>query len=90
MEDGNMGLFSSFFKSSFEKWLEGASDAELSDGYEERRLEWMRHGGGDKTPEMEMIDNEMLRRSEIRWKNDPQRSKDPNYRWTDANRWDKD
>lgn len=24
------------------------------------------------------------------WENDPRRSKDPNFRWTDSNRWDKD
>jgi len=88
-----MGLFSNLFKSSFEKWLESASDKELEDGYEERRVEWMRTGQGgtgEKTPEMKMIDREMSRRSAIKWKNDPRRSKDPHFRWTDANRWDKD
>lgn len=24
------------------------------------------------------------------WENDPRRNKAPNFRWTDANRWDKD
>lgn len=24
-----------------------------------------------------------------KWENDPRRNRDPNYRWTDANRWDK-
>lgn len=32
-----MGFFSNLLKSSFETWLENASDEELSDGYEERR-----------------------------------------------------
>lgn len=88
-----MGLFNGFLKSSFEKWLESASDEELADGYEERRVEWLRTGQGgtgEKTTEMKMIDREMSRRSAIKWENDPRRSRDPNFRWTDANRWDKD
>ena len=39
-----MGLFSNLFKSSFEKWLESASDKELEDGYEER-MDEDRSGG---------------------------------------------
>lgn len=77
----------------FDNWLESALDDELSDGYEQRRQEWARTGyGGDgeKTPEMKRIDREMSRRSAEKWENDPRRSKDPNFRWTDANRWDKD
>ena len=88
-----MGFFSELFKSSFDKWLEGASDSELSDGYEERRQDWMKSGfGGDGEPtqEMKRINNEMSRRSAEKWENDPRRNRDPNYRWTDANRWDKD
>ena len=73
--------------------LETASDDELSDGYEERRQEWARTGfggNGEKTPEMKHIDREMSRRSAEKWENDPRRNTDHNYRWTDANRWDKD
>ena len=88
-----MGLFSNLFKSAFDSWLESASDEELADGYEERRQEWAQNGyGGDgeKTPEMNKIDDEMNRRTAKQWENDPSRNTDPNYRWTDANRWDKD
>lgn len=77
----------------FDDWLESASDDELSDGYEERHQEWMRTGfggNGEKTPEMKQIDREMSRRSAEKWENDPRRNRDPNFRWTDANRWDKD
>lgn len=77
----------------FGNWLESASDDELSDGYEQRHQEWMRTGfggNGEKTPEMKQIDREMSRRSAEKWKNDPRRNRDPNFRWTDANRWDKD
>ena len=88
-----MGFLSDLFKSSFDKWVEGASDKELSDGYESRRQTWMKTGfGGDGEPtqEMKRINKEMSRRSAEKWENDPRRNRDPNYRWTDANRWDKD
>ena len=39
---------------------------------------------------MKRIDSEMSRRSAEKWENNPNRNKDPNYRWTDANRGDKD
>lgn len=77
----------------FDKWVKTASDDELSDGYEIRRQQWAKEGfGGDgeKTPEMIKINNEIGRRSAEKWANDPRRNTDPNYRWTDANRWDKD
>lgn len=57
-----MGLFGDLFKSAFEIWLEKSSDDELADGYEERRLEWLNKGAGDKTSEMERINNEMVKR----------------------------
>ena len=88
-----MGLLSNLFKSSFEKWLETATDQELADGYEKRRLQWLKDGQcgtGEKTPEMKRIDREMGRRSAEKWKNDPRRNTDPHFRWTDANRWEKD
>lgn len=46
----------------FENWLKTASDEELEDGYEERRLEWLKNSHGDRTPEMRRIDDEMVRR----------------------------
>ena len=58
-----MGLFCNLFKSAFESWLETASYEELADGYEERRLDWLKKGDGDTTPEMRKINNEMVRRS---------------------------
>ena len=88
-----VAVLSSKNKDEFGDWIENASDDELSDGYEERRQEWARTGfggNGEKTPEMKRIDREMSRRSAEKWENDPRRNTDPNYRWTDANRWDKD
>ena len=47
-------------------------------------------GNGERTPEMKRIDREMSRRTAEKWEKDPRRNPDPNFRWTDANRWDKD
>lgn len=77
----------------FDDWVSNATDDELDTGYEERRLQWAKDGyggNGEKTPEMKKIDEEMSRRAAERWENDPRRNTDPNYRWTDANRWEKD
>lgn len=88
-----MGFFSDLFKTGFDKWLETASYEELADNYEERRQQWMKDGfggNGERTPEMKRIDREMSRRTAEKWEKDPRRNTDPNFRWTDANRWDKD
>lgn len=80
-------------KDGFEDFLMTASDEELADAYETRRLQWLKDGQGgtgEKTPEMKRLDREMSRRSAEKWKKDPRRSKDPTFRWTDANRWDRD
>lgn len=88
-----MGFFSDLFKTAFDKWLETASYEELADNYKERRQQWMKDGfggNGERTPEMKRIDREMSRRTAEKWEKDPRRNTDPNFRWTDANRWDKD
>lgn len=87
-----MGLFEKLFKATdtLAEWMGSASDEELADGYEERRQAWLKDGGGDRTPEMLRIDREISRRSAEKWEKDPRRNTDPNFRWTDANRWDKD
>ena len=88
-----MGFFTDLFKTAFDKWLETASYEELADNYEERRQQWMKDGfggNGERTPEMKRINREMSRRTAEKWEKDPRRNTDPNFRWTDANRWDKD
>ena len=88
-----MGLFRNLFKSSFENWIESASDEELSDGYEERRQQWMKDGfggNGEKTPEMKRINSEMSKRTAEKWEKDHKRNTGPNFGWTAANRWSKD
>ena len=88
-----VAILSNENKNGFEGWLENAADDELSDGYEQRRQQWMKDGfggNGEKTPEMKRIGREMSRRTAEKWENDPRRNTDPDFRWTDANRWDKD
>lgn len=89
-----MGLFSNLLKNEFEKWVEGASYEELSKPYEEERQKWIREeynkGTGEKTAKMKYLDFEINKRVSEKCKKDPRRNKNPNFRWTDANRWDKD
>lgn len=89
-----MGLFGNLFKSGFEKWAENASQKELSEAYENERQQWIKDGfnggTGEKTAKMKRLNDEIEKRVAEERANDPKRNKDPNYRWTDANRWDKD
>ena len=69
------------------------SDNDLSNEYEKERQRWIKtgfNGDGSHTKKMNSLNKEMNRRTAIKWKNDPSRNRDPNFRWTDANRWDKD
>lgn len=82
------------FKTKFRKWVEGASREELSEAHEKARQEWIKngfnHGTGEKTAKMKMLDNEITKRTAEEWENNPRRNRDLSFRWTDANRWDKD
>ena len=79
------------FKSDFDRFLETASLQELKDAYEERRLKWLKTTKtGEKTYEMKKLDAEISKRSYEKWLKNPNRNTNPNYRWSDANRWDKD
>lgn len=71
--------------------VRNASDSELEEEYERLRQEWLaddQPGYPNKTPEMERISQEMTRRAEIAWANDPRRNTDPDFRWSDSNRWE--
>ena len=89
-----MNWFSNLFKNSFDEWLETASKEELSEEYECERQIWIKNGyngvTGRRTDKMERINKEISRRVAKEWENNPKRNRDPNYRWTDANRWDRD
>ena len=81
-------------ENEFEKWVQDASHDELSEAYELERQEWIKngynHGTGEKTLRMKRLDEEISKRVAIEWENNPHRNKDPNFRWTDANRWERD
>ena len=84
-----MGLLD-LFKDRFGEWMESASDEELKEAYEERRLRDYK-ATGVRTPEMVRLDKEISRRANEKWRKEhPNYNANPNYRWTDANRWDKD
>ena len=71
---------------SFTRWLNTASKEELEDRYEEERQNWIKHGAGEYTHLMNVLNNAIRERMNEEWENDPNR--DPNYRWTDENRWE--
>lgn len=78
----------------FENWINNASHDELSDAYEFERQEWIKNGynngTGEKTQKMNRLNDEINKRVAEEWENNPHRNRDPNFRWTDANRWDND
>lgn len=77
----------------FAEQIRNATIDELRADYEQRRQQWVKDGyggNGEKTPEMKLLDREISRRVAEERENDPRRNRDPNFRWTDANRWDKD
>lgn len=39
---------------------------------------------------MKILNEAIGRRYDEKWENDPRRNTDPNFHWTDANRWDND
>ena len=94
LEANNMGFFDKLFRSSFENWVNSASHEELSDAYEKERQQWIKDGycggTGEKTAKMKRLDKEISKRVAEEWEHNPHRNTDPNFRWTDSNRWDKD
>jgi len=75
-------------KISFPDWLKIATVEELKEVYKEMWLEFQKTGF--KPAGMEQISQELgIRDAVERRKNHPE-SINPNFRWTDANRWDRD
>ena len=90
-----MGLFRSKKQenSETEKWITSASHEELLDAYEKERQRMIANGYSDSitgrtTPLMDRLNEEMNKHTEKEWENDPRRSKDPNFHWSDKNRWE--
>lgn len=75
-------------KISFSDWLRIASREELEETYEKLRLEFCKTGV--KTFDMEQIGQELGKRGAKEWFEKHPPNTNPNFRWTDANRWDRD
>ncbi len=75
-------------KVTFPDWLKIASKEELEEVYEKLRLNFCKTG--IRTYEMEQISHELGERGAKEWFEKHPPNLDPNFRWTDANRWDKD
>lgn len=72
----------------FSEWVKNAKNDELETAYEKMRLEFCKTGV--KSSEMEIISRELGERGAKEWFEKHPNSYNPNFRWTDANRWDKD
>ena len=66
------------------------SDSDLENEYEKERQKWLKNGSRKHSKKMASLNREMCRRSDIKYEKEHRKSKDSNFRWTDANRWDKD
>jgi len=75
-------------KMPFEDWIKIASIEELNEVYNEKCLEFNKTG--KKPVWMEQISHEIGMRWAEEWKEKHPPNPDPYYRWTDANRWDRD
>lgn len=78
----------------FENWIKNASSDELSEAYQYERQEWIKNGynngTGEKTAIMNRLNKEISKRVAEEWEDNPNRNRDPNYRWFDEARWDDD
>lgn len=85
-----MGIIDILLKivDSDEKLISSATDEDLAKEYERKRKIWLETGGNKKTPDMIRIENEMTRRSDLKWMKDPRRETNPTKRWSDKNRWE--
>ena len=74
-------------KISFLEWLKIAPKEELQEAYEKLRLNFCKTG--TKPFGMEQISRELGERGAKEWFEKHPPNTNPNFRWTDANRWDK-
>ena len=75
-------------KMSFSDWLKVASNEELETLHENEKLNFFKTGV--KSFIMQKISEELGNREGQQWIAKHPPNSDPNYRWTDKNRWDKD
>ena len=76
-------------KVSFSDWLKNAPTEDLKAAYEKLRTEEFCKTG-TKPYEMIKIGEELGERGAKEWFEKHPPNTDPHFRWTDANRWDKD
>jgi flagellar basal body-associated protein FliL len=81
-------VFGKSKRMSFSEWLKMAPKKELEEAYEKLRLNFCKTGV--RTYDMEQISRELGERGAKEWFEKHPKNMDPNFRWTDANRWDKD
>ena len=81
------------------KWFKKASESELKREREKvRRAYCNSYNDGLSDSEasrlydlLSVFDEELAKKwDSSEWENNPKRNRDPNYRWTDKNRWEKD
>lgn len=75
-------------KISFPEWLKTAPKEELEEAYEQLRQIFCKTG--TRPFGMEQISHELGDRGAKEWFEKHPPNLDPNFRWTDANRWDRD
>lgn len=75
-------------KMTFPDWLKKASKEELEEVYEKLRLNFCKTGV--KEFGMEQISSELGERGAKEWFEKHPPNTNPDFRWTDANRWEKD
>ena len=79
---------------SAKKWAPEASSEDLLTRKSELEEELEDEGywltSSEKPPELQLICDELESRRIAELENDPSINRDPSFRWTDENRWDKD
>lgn len=75
-------------KISFDEWIKTAPKEELQEAHEILRVDFCKNG--IESYEMRKISEELGHRGAQEWFAKHPRNTDPNFRWTDANRWDRD
>lgn len=74
-------------KVSFADWIKQAPTEDLEQAHKKLRLDFCKTGV--RSYEMEQISRELGDRGAKEWFAKHPPKVDPNFRWTDANRWDK-
>ena len=80
-------ILNSLLRDDIDELIAHGTDEELHSAYDELRVTDF-YKTGKMSVNMKRLSDEMTRRANERWMHNPNRNTDPNYRWTDANRWE--